>query len=142
MRTNPTTRTTVLLWTAQVLLAALFVFAGVTKLMIPAAELEAQAQMSGTFLHFIGVVELFGGIGVLLPTLLRIRPGLAPLAAAGLVVVMIGATVTTAMTMSAIAALIPFVTGCVAAFVAYGRWKVAPVVARRGSQVVINPTAV
>ncbi len=140
MRTNPTTRMTVLLRTAQVLLAALFVFAGVTKLMIPAAELEAQAQMSGTFLHFIGVVEVLGGIGVLLPTLLRIRPGLAPLAAAGLVVVMIGATVTTAMTMSVVAALIPFVTGCVAAFVAYGRWKVAPVVARRGPQVVISST--
>ena len=139
MRTNSSTRTHILLWTAQVLLAALFVFAGVTKLMLPAAELEAQAQMSGTFLHFIGVVELLGGIGVLLPTLVRIRPGLAPLAAAGLVIVMIGATVTTAMTMSVLAALIPFVTGCAAAFVAYGRWRIAPVIARRDRRVVITP---
>jgi len=82
------------------------------------------ALANGGFIHFIGVCEVLGGLGLVLPGLLRIRPGLTPLAAAGLVVIMIGATVVS-IPMGAVAAL-PLVVGILAAFVAYGRWRVAP----------------
>jgi len=77
-------------------------------------------------LRFIGVSETLGGLGLILPGLLRIQPGLTPLAAAGLVIIMIGATVVTLMGGAVSPALIPLVVGLLAAFVAYGRWRVAP----------------
>ena len=118
------------LWVVQGVLAALFLFGGVFKLIMPVAELEAQANMSGAFLKFIGVMEALGGLGLLLPGLLGIKPGLTPLAAAGLVVIMIGATVVTLMTGAIVPALMPLLVGVLAAFVAYGRWRVAPHPAR------------
>jgi hypothetical protein len=63
---------------------------------------------------------------LILPGLVRIRPGLTPLAAAGLVVIMIGATAITLMDGDFGAALIPLVVGVLAAFVGYGRWRLAP----------------
>ena len=70
--------TNVLLWTAQVVLAALFLFAGGFKLALPAEALEQQAQMSGAFLHFIGAMELLGGLGLFLPGLTGIKTYLTP----------------------------------------------------------------
>jgi len=118
------------LWIVQGLLALLFLFAGVTKLVLPIEELTAQMPMPELFLRFIGVVEVLGALGLILPGLLHIRPILTPLAAAGLVVIMIGATVLTVATGEVVLALIPLVTGLFAAFVAYGRWRLAPL---RGS---------
>ena len=69
---------------------------------------------------------MLGALGLILPGLLRIRPGLTPLAAAGLVVIMLGATVVGAMIGPVVMALIPLVVAVLAAFVAYGRWRVAP----------------
>jgi hypothetical protein len=63
---------------------------------------------------------------LILPGLLRIRPGLTPLAAAGLVIIMSGATVLTLAGGDVALALIPLVVGLLAAFVAYGRWRLAP----------------
>jgi len=74
------------------------------------------------------VVEILGAIGLILPSWLRIRSGLTPLAAAGLVIIMIGATVLS-LTPGITLALVPFVVGLLAAFVAYGRWKLAPIAA-------------
>jgi hypothetical protein len=73
------------------------------------------------------VSELAGALGLLLPGLLRIRPGLTPLAAVGLVIIMIGATTLTAIYMDVPSAIMPFVAGLLAAFVAYGRWRLAPI---------------
>ena len=109
------------LWINQALLAALFLFAGVTKLVLPIEEMTKQIPMPGLFLRFIGVCEILGAIGLILPWLLRIRPTLTPLAAAGLVIIMIGATVVTAMTGDSVMALFPLVVGILCAFVAYGR---------------------
>jgi len=72
------------------------------------------------------VVEVLGALGLILPGLLRIRPGLTPLAAAGLVIIMIGATVLTFAADGFAMALPPLVVGILAAFVAYGRWRLAP----------------
>ncbi|MBI1727587.1 MAG: DoxX family protein, partial [Candidatus Rokubacteria bacterium] len=70
--------------------------------------------------------EVLGAIGLILPGLLRIRPGLTPLAAAGLVIIMLGATVVTAAGGDVAAALISVGVGLLSAFVAYGRWRLAP----------------
>ena len=67
------------LWTIQGLLAVLFLFAGGTKLVLPIAEMTKEIQMPGLFLRFIGVAEVLGALGLILPGLLRIRTGLTPL---------------------------------------------------------------
>ena len=113
------------LWIVQGLLAALFLFAGGLKLVMPIEELTAQLPLPGLFIRFIAVAEAVGALGLILPGLLRIRPGLTPLAAAGLVIIMIGATVVTLATMGAAPALFPLVVGLLAAFVAFGRWRLA-----------------
>jgi uncharacterized membrane protein YphA (DoxX/SURF4 family) len=118
------------LWVVQALLAALFLFAGVMKLVLPLDALKGTVALPGPFLRFIGVAEALGAIGLVLPGLLRIRPGLTPLAAAGLAIIMIGATVVTLVGGDVGLALIPLIVGVLAVFVAYGRWRVAPL---RGS---------
>ena len=111
------------LWTFQGLLALLFLFAGGMKLVLPVEEMTKQMPLPGPFLRFIGVAELLGGLGLVLPGLTGIRPGLTPLAAAGLVIIMIGATVLSAATGGIVAALFPLVVGLLLAFVAYRRWR-------------------
>jgi uncharacterized membrane protein YphA (DoxX/SURF4 family) len=118
----------IVLWVVQVLLALLFIWAGGFKLVAPLEKLAGPVHLPGLFLRFIGVAELLGGIGLILPGLLRIRPGLTPLAAAGLVIIMIGAVVITlAGGSGAGMAAFPAVTGLLAGFVAYGRWRLAPI---------------
>jgi hypothetical protein len=119
------------LWIVQGLLALLFLWAGGLKLVLPLEKLAGPIAMPGPFIRFIGVVEALGALGLILPGLLRIRPGLTPLAAAGLVIVMIGATWITLATGDAAMALMPLVVGLLAAFVAYGRWRLAPLPERR-----------
>jgi len=116
----------VVLWVVQVLLALEFLLAGGIKLAMPIAAMAKQAGMPGPFLRFIGVMELLGAIGLILPGILRIRTILTPLAAAGLVVIMIGATVIMFRMNGGVQALTPAVVGVLAAFVAYGRWRLAP----------------
>jgi hypothetical protein len=118
-------RTTVLLWIIQVLLALLFLFAGGAKLVMPIEAMTKQISLPGLFLRFIGVAEVLGAIGLMLPGLLRIQPGLTPLAAAGLAIITVGATVVTLKTGGGALALLPLVTALLSAFVAYGRWRMA-----------------
>jgi len=116
----------VALWIVQFLLAALFLFAGITKLVIPLEAVTEQTGLSSLFLRFIAVCEVLGGLGLILPGLLRIRTGLAPLAAALLVIIMIGATVISIKTGGVAAGLMPLVVLILLVFVAYGRWRLAP----------------
>jgi hypothetical protein len=118
-----------LLWVVQVLLALVFLFAGGIKLVVSAADLTAQTPLPAALLRFVAVMEILGGLGLVLPGLLHIQVKLTPLAAAGLVIIMIGAVVVTIQTMGVAMAAMPFVTGALAAFVAYGRWRVAPLAA-------------
>ena len=111
------------LWIVQALLAALFLFAGGMKLVLPIESMTQQIALPGWFLRFIGVAEVLGAIGLLLPGLLRVRPGLTPLAAAALTVIMVGAVVVTLRIGSAVQALLPFVTGLLCVFVARGRGR-------------------
>jgi hypothetical protein len=120
---TPGQKSAVLLWTIQGLLALLFLFAGGAKLVMPIEAMTKQMPLPGLFLRFIGVAELFGAIGLILPGLLRVRVGLTPLAAVGLVVIMVGATVINLVTGQVAAALITVVVGLLSAFVAYSRWR-------------------
>ena len=121
----------ILLWILQILLALLFLFAGIMKLVIPADLLMAQAppgstQFPALFLKFIGLCETLGGLGLVLPGIFHRRQELTPMAAAGLAIIMIGAVAITAKDHGILPAISPLITGLLCAFVAYGRWKLRP----------------
>ncbi len=109
------------LWTSQALLALLFVYAGAMKFVMSAEDMTKDIDLSVAFLRFIGICEVLGAFGLILPGLLHIRRGLTPLAAAGLVIIMIGAVVVTVASMGVAPAAFPLVVGILAAFVAYNR---------------------
>jgi hypothetical protein len=114
-------RNNMLLWLVQGLLALLFLFAGGMKLVLPLEALAGPVSLPGPFLRFIGVAEVLGALGLVLPGLFRIRVSLTPAAAGGLVIIMAGATVLTGLTGGAAQAIVPFVVGLLAAAVVYGR---------------------
>ncbi len=116
----------VALWIIQGLLAALFLFAGVPKLVMSADLMAGPVALPVWFLRFIGVAEVLGALGLVLPGLLRVRPVLTPLAAAGLVIIMIGATVVMWAGGMVAVALMNLVVALLAAFVAYGRSRLTP----------------
>jgi uncharacterized membrane protein YphA (DoxX/SURF4 family) len=116
----------ILLWIIQILLALLFLFSGGIKLVIPPDVLQAKGSpnaihLPGLFIQFIGVCEVLGALGLVLPGLLRIRKNLTAIAAAGLTIILIGAVVITIMGDGISMAIVPLVTGLLCAFVAYGR---------------------
>jgi len=110
------------LWALQGLLGLLFVFAGVSKFFMSYEDMmkDSPVRLPYWFILFIGACELLGGLGLVLPWLLKIKPGLTPLAAGLLVIIMIGATVISAMG-SVSMAIFPLVVGLLLAFVAYKR---------------------
>lgn len=114
-------RAHVALWALQGVLAALFLFAGGMKLALPMTALAQVAPLPAVFLKLIGVLEVAGALGLVLPGALHVREGLTPLAAAGLTLVMVGAVIVTVATEGVAAAVIPFVVGVAAATVALGR---------------------
>ena len=134
-------KTTCALWTIQGLLALIFLFAGGMKLAMSTEELAAAMTLPLPilFVRFIGVCEVLGALGLVLPGVFRIRTELTPLAAQGLVVIMIGAVMTTVATMDASMAILPLVVGLLAATVAYGRGRVAPLTARRSNRPALDP---
>lgn len=123
-------RLNIVLWIVQILLGLLFLWAGGTKLVLPLEMLKGPVDFPGWFIRFIGVAEVLGGLGLILPGLLKIKTGLTPLAAGGLVIIMIGATAIGIIGGPISLAAIPLVCGLLAAFVAYGRWRVVPLAAR------------
>jgi uncharacterized membrane protein YphA (DoxX/SURF4 family) len=118
----------ILLWIIQTLLGLLFLFAGVMKFVMPVAEMNRQAPIAlpGWFLHFIAACEILGALGLILPALLRIKPGLTPLAAGGLAIITLGATIITIKAGISMAAF-PFIVCLLSLLVAYGRWRLAPI---------------
>ena len=119
----------ILLWILQILLALIFLFSGGTKLVIPTDVLMKmgspnQVLLPGLFLKFIGVCEVVGALGLILPGIFRRRQYLTPLAAIGLFIIMIGAVIVTIMGDGIAMAIIPLIVGLLCLFVAYGRSKV------------------
>jgi uncharacterized membrane protein YphA (DoxX/SURF4 family) len=121
----------VALWIIQVLLALLFLFSGGVKLVLPIEAMTKQISLPGLFLRFIGICEILGALGLILPGLLRIKTALTPLAATGLVIIMIGATVLTFQSGGVKMAWTPFCVGLLAVFIAYGRWRLAPIAGKQ-----------
>jgi hypothetical protein len=114
-------RKNVTLWVIQGLLAALFLFAGAMKLVLPIEAMAGPVALPGLLLRFVGMTEVLGAVGLILPGLLQIHAELTPVAAAGLVIIMVGATVITAIGGPIATAVVPFIVGVLAASVAYGR---------------------
>ncbi len=118
------------LWVVQVLVAAAFLISGATKLSQPKEKLLKNMAWVEDFsqqkVRLIGALEVLGAIGVVVPALTGILPWLTPLAALGLVLLMIGAALThlrrTEYGNVAVNALLLIL----AAFVAYGRFFVLP----------------
>jgi hypothetical protein len=111
------------LWIIQGVLALAFLFAGGAKLVMSAEQMAAPGpiQFPVAFIRFIGVCEVLGAIGLIVPWLTGIKPGLTPLAGAGLVIIMIGATVVNLVDGPQVAAPFTVVLGLLAATVAYQR---------------------
>jgi uncharacterized membrane protein YphA (DoxX/SURF4 family) len=122
------------LWVVQVLLALMFTFAGTMKATQPIAALAAQMKWPGAvpeaLVRFIGVSELLGGLGLILPAATRIKPILTPVAAIGLVTVMAMAAAFHVSRGELSALPVNAVIGGLAAFVAWGRMKKAPIAPR------------
>jgi uncharacterized membrane protein YphA (DoxX/SURF4 family) len=112
----------IVLWILQILLCLLFLFSGTMKFVMSAEQMTQGMPVALPiwFIHFIGVCEILGGIGLIVPWLTGIKRGLTPLAASLLIVIMIGATVISAM-MGIIYAILPFVVGILLLIVANGR---------------------
>jgi hypothetical protein len=115
-------RRNALLWAAQVTLCALFVFAGTMKLVMPIEAMAGPVAFPGWFLRFIGVAELAGGLGLVLPGIFRIGRPLTALAAFGLVPIMVGATAVTIVGGMAAASALPAILGVLCATVARARY--------------------
>jgi hypothetical protein len=113
------------LWVAQVLLGLLFVFTGASKLLTSSEGLE-MFQLPVPFMRGIGVCELAGGLGLVLPGAVKIGPWLTPLAAAALFFVMIGAVWVSIGIFGPSRAVMPVVVGLLCVFVAYGRARLVP----------------
>ena len=116
------------LWTVQIAAALLFLFAGSMKFIMPAEKMQqGPIIFSIAFMHFIGVCECLGALGLVLPGVFRIQTWLTPLAAAGLTIIMIGATTVSVIGFGAAGAIVPGIAGLATVWIAYGRTRIAPI---------------
>jgi hypothetical protein len=127
----------VVLWATQLLLGAAFIMTGLLKATQPLVELGKTmpwvTALPGGLVRFIGASELAGGLGLILPSLLRIKPGLTVLAGYGLALVMLLASGFHAMRGEMSALPVNLVLGGLALFTAWGRRSKAPIPARGNS---------
>lgn len=121
-----------LLWVLQVLLALAFLAHGLMLVFPPAAVAE---QMNATlprwFQLFLGIAEVAAAVGLTLPGISRIQPSLVSLAAAGLMIVMVSATIFHLTRGEVSSAVITLILLVMVTFVAYMRWRVLPIMPRR-----------
>lgn len=121
----------VALWVSQGLLAAMFIMAGTNKCFQTIDELSKMlpwaTQVPEGLVRFIGISELLGGLGLLLPSILRIKPILTPIAAIGLVTIMVFASIFHISRGETSVIGINFVIMAIALFVAWGRIKKVPI---------------
>ena len=125
------------LWTAQIVVALVFAFAGSMKFIMPPEKMQqGSVILPLAFIYFIGICECLGALGMILPGLTRIRTGLTPLAALGLTIIMIGATTVSIIGMGVAAGIFPAIVGVATTWIAYSRTRVVPfkLVSRRALQ--------
>jgi uncharacterized membrane protein YphA (DoxX/SURF4 family) len=119
----------IVLWVLQVLLGIYFLAIGVNHFIIPPglpASMSWMYELSPGLHYFSGIAEILAGLGLILPGLTKIQTRLTPLAGAGLVLVMIGATVFHITRGEFSNIILNLVLAALAGFVAYGRWKLRP----------------
>ena len=118
----------------QTLLAAMFLMAGLMKISLPIDKLSQMlpwaSQMPEVFVRFIGAAEVLGAVGLLLPSLLRIQPKLTPIAAVGLALVQVFAIAFHISRGETAVIGMNFLLLAIAAFIAWGRFKKAPIAAK------------
>jgi len=120
----------VLLWILQLLLAAAFLAHGLLFLFPPASMLELMKPIPTPFRLFLGVAEVLAGVGLTLPGITRIQPWLVSLAAAGIMIIMVGATIFHLRRGEVSSAITTLILLAMASYVAYMRWKVKPILPR------------
>jgi putative oxidoreductase len=122
------------LWIVQVLLALVFLATSAMKLLMPIDQLAANMEWVNAvpelLVRFIGLAEVAGALGLILPAATRVQPQLTPLAAAGLALIMVLAAIFHLSRGEAPLVIANAVLFALAAFVAYGRWKWAPIAPR------------
>ena len=119
------------LWIVQGLTAALMLMSAFMKIALPIPELSAKWKWTGELpqqvVRMLGIVDLLGGIGIILPAILKIKPGLTPLAAVGVVLLMISATVFHISRGEASVIAFNIILMLLASFIAWGRYKKLPI---------------
>ena len=118
----------IVLWVLQVLLALAFLAHGCLLLVPPAAMVEQMnASLPRWFQLFLGAAEVLAAVGLTLPGFTRIQPWLVSCAAAGIMIVMISATIFHLIRGEMGSAITTVMLLAMATFVAYVRWRVAPI---------------
>jgi len=124
----------ILLWVLQIFLGLYFFAIGVMHFAVPPnlpAPMHWMYDLS-PMLHYIsGTAEILGGLGLILPAVTRIQTRLVPMAATGLALVMVGAMVYHIQRGEVGNIVMNLFLALLLAFVAYGRWKLAPLTDRK-----------
>jgi hypothetical protein len=127
MPTSSHTTANRLLWTAQGLVALLFLAAGSAKFVMPPEKMQqGSIVLPLAFIYFIGACECLGALGLVLPGLFRVRTELTALAAAGLTIIMVGAVTISVLAMGIAAGLFPAAVGLITLSIVYGRTRIVP----------------
>ena len=121
----------VVLWVAQITLASMFLAAGFAKIIKPLNDLVTTmsfvAYVPTALVRFIGISEFLGGVGLILPALLRIKPRLTPWAATGLAAIMLLALIFHLYLREFQAIRANVIIGAIAVFIMWGRFKMIPI---------------
>lgn len=115
------------LWILQVFLALVFCAHGYILLVPPASLVEQMKVLPDSFRIFLGAAEVVAAVGLILPAVTRVQPWLVWTAAAGIMIVMISATIFHLVRGEYSSALTTVILLVMATFVAYQRWKVRPI---------------
>ena len=121
----------VVLWVAQITLALMFLAAGFAKIIKPLNDLATTmsfvAHVPAALVRFIGISEFLGGVGLILPGLLRIKPRLTPWAATGIAAIMLLAFIFNLYLKEFQAIGANVIIGAIATFIMWGRFKMIPI---------------
>jgi len=121
----------IILWVAQVILASMFIMAGYMKTTIPIEQLSVSLpwakDVPAWLVRFIGASELLGALGLIFPSLLRIKPILTPFAALGIIAIMAMAAIFHICRTEFSGVVFTLILSLVAAFIAWGRFKKSPI---------------
>lgn len=124
----------IILWILQILMGVWFIGVGIMHFVLPEglpAMMSWMYELSTGLHYFSGSAEILGGLGLILPGLTKIQTRLTPLAAAGLVLVMIGAAVWHISRGEVSNVIQNLVIAAIFAFIAYGRWRLHPLTEKR-----------